>query len=160
MTSPRLNPATTDAVAVWASAQVTALGVDTWPTYGGPAWRALVANDPRKAAAIFEAAEQWRRHRAEADELDRLLTDDPEEWWRRIVADADAEARRIAPALAKRPTVAEVRARARRQAPRPVTATAGWPPVAVPGRPGWHRRLVDGRQVDVPTARTKMERTA
>ncbi|MFE7237908.1 hypothetical protein [Streptomyces sp. NPDC057580] len=149
MTRPR--PAELDAVALWTSAQVTALGVETWPIYGGDAWRALLADDPRKAAAIFEAAEQWRQHRAEADELDRLLSDDPEEWYRRVTADANAEARRIAPALAKRPTAAEIRARAGHRPPQPVTATPGWPPVTIPGRPGWHRHLIDGRQVDLPT---------
>ncbi|MGC9473268.1 DUF2742 domain-containing protein [Streptomyces sp. WG4] len=152
MTAPRQNPAAADAVALWASAQVTALGVDTWPPYGSPAWRALVTDDPRKAAAIFEAAEKWRQHRAEADELDRLLVDDPEAWFRQVIADADAEARRIAPALAKRPTVAETRARAGHRPPRPVTATPGWPPVAVPGRPGYRRHLVDGRQIDLPAS--------
>ncbi|WP_017239524.1 DUF2742 domain-containing protein [Streptomyces sp. SS] len=151
MTDPRIDTAATDPVALWSSAQVTALGVETWPAYGGLAWRALLATDPRKAAAIFEAAEQWRRHRAEADELDCLLADDPEEWFRRVTADADAEARRIAPALAKRPTAAEVRARVGHHAPRTITATPGWPPVAIPGRPGWHRHLIDGRQVDLPT---------
>jgi hypothetical protein len=140
-----------DTVALWASAQVTALGVEAWPPYGSPAWRALRAEDPRKAAAIFEAAEQWRRHRAEADELDQLLTDDPEAWYQRVTAEANAEARRIAPALAKRPTVAEVRARGLQQQPRHVTATPGWPPVAIPGRPGWYRHYVNGRQVDAPT---------
>lgn len=151
MTRPQPNPAATDAVALWASAQVTALGVTSWPPYGSPTWRALVADDPRKAAAIFEAAEQWRQHRAEEDELDRLLVDDPEAWFRRVTADADAEARRIAPALAKRLTVAEIRARAGHRPARSITATAGWPPVAVPGRPGYRRHHIDGRQVDLPT---------
>jgi hypothetical protein len=32
---------------------------------------------------------------------------------------------------------------------KPVQATLGWPPVAIPGRPGWYRSHVDGRQVDV-----------
>lgn len=151
MTVVHQNPAETDAVALWASAQVTALGVDTWPPYGTPAWRVLLADDPRKAAAIFEAAEQWRQHRAEADELDRLLTDDPEEWFRRVTADADAEARRILPALAKRPTAAEVHARAGHQPPRVIAAARGWPPVAIPGRPGWFRHYANGRQVDAPS---------
>ncbi|MGC5007445.1 DUF2742 domain-containing protein [Streptomyces sp. DT203] len=151
MTAVRPNPAATDAIALWASAQVTALGVETWPPYGADAWRALLADDPRKAAAIIEAAEQWRRHRAEADDLDRLLSDDPEEWYRRVTAEADAEARRIAPALAKRPAVAEERARAGHRPPRPGIATPGWPPVAIPGRPGWYRHLIDGRQVDLST---------
>jgi hypothetical protein len=153
-------PAATDAVALWAAAQVNALGVTDWPPYGGPAWRALLFTDPRKAAAIFEAAEQWRQHRAEVDELDRLLTDDPEEWWRRVTADADAEARRVLPTLAKRPTAAEIRARASHRPPRPVTATAGWPPVAIPGRPGWYRhRGPNGEQTDLPTLRKTLETT-
>ncbi|MFF4347851.1 hypothetical protein [Streptomyces sp. NPDC001530] len=151
MTAVHQNPAETDAVALWASAQVTALGVDTWPPYGSPAWRTLLVDDPRKAAAIFEAAEQWRRHRAEVDELDRLLADDPEEWWRRVIADANAEARRIAPALARRISATEIRARAGHRPPRPVTATPGWPPVTIPGRPGWYRHHIDGRQADLPT---------
>lgn len=31
-----------------------------------------------------------------------------------------------------------------------VRATPGWPPVQIPGRPGWWRHLVDGEQVDLP----------
>ncbi len=34
---------------------------------------------------------------------------------------------------------------------REVTATPGWPPIALPGRPGWYRHLVNGEQVDLPT---------
>lgn len=33
-----------------------------------------------------------------------------------------------------------------------VTATPGWTPVAIPGRPGWWRHcLSDGRQLDLPS---------
>lgn len=35
--------------------------------------------------------------------------------------------------------------------PREVTATPGWPSIAIPGRPGWWRHLVGGQQVDLPT---------
>ncbi|WP_157852695.1 hypothetical protein RFN58_07075 [Streptomyces iakyrus] len=35
--------------------------------------------------------------------------------------------------------------------PHTVTATEGWPPVAIPGRPGWWRHLINGEQVDLPT---------
>jgi len=35
--------------------------------------------------------------------------------------------------------------------PREVTATPGWPPIAIPGRPGWWRHLVGGQQVDMAT---------
>jgi hypothetical protein len=31
-----------------------------------------------------------------------------------------------------------------------VTATPDWPPVAIPGRPGWWRHCIDGQQVDLP----------
>lgn len=32
-----------------------------------------------------------------------------------------------------------------------VTATPGWPPVAIPGQPGWYRHWINGQQVDLPT---------
>jgi hypothetical protein len=35
--------------------------------------------------------------------------------------------------------------------PYEVTATPDWPPVAIPGRPGWWRHCIDGQQVDLPT---------
>jgi len=31
-----------------------------------------------------------------------------------------------------------------------VTATPEWPPVAIPGRPGWWRHCIDDQQVDLP----------
>lgn len=34
--------------------------------------------------------------------------------------------------------------------PYEVTATPDWPPVAIPGRPGWRRHYIDGQQVDLP----------
>lgn len=34
--------------------------------------------------------------------------------------------------------------------PYEVTATPDWPPVAIPGRPGWRRHHIDGKQVDLP----------
>ncbi|WP_189106870.1 hypothetical protein [Streptomyces camponoticapitis] len=34
--------------------------------------------------------------------------------------------------------------------PREMVATPDWPPVAIPGRPGWWRHHVDGQQVDLP----------
>ncbi|MEI5099019.1 hypothetical protein RB200_10715 [Streptomyces sp. PmtG] len=33
----------------------------------------------------------------------------------------------------------------------PVVATPGWPPIAIPGRPGYFRHHLDGRQVDLAT---------
>lgn len=35
--------------------------------------------------------------------------------------------------------------------PRPVQATPGWPPVAIPGWPGWWRHYINGQQVDLPS---------
>lgn len=35
--------------------------------------------------------------------------------------------------------------------PHEVMATPAWPPVAIPGRPGWYRHYIDGCQVDLPT---------
>ncbi|MEU7581962.1 DUF2742 domain-containing protein [Streptomyces sp. NPDC041068] len=142
-----------DQVALWVSAQVTALGVEDFPEYGSPAWCALRASDPGRAAAILTAAEQWRRHTAREAWLDHLLTHDPEQWFAHVTADANAYARTVVGGLARRPTQDELAAR--RRAPsapaRPVTATQGWPPIAIPGRPGWVRTLTpDGRQLDRP----------
>jgi hypothetical protein len=38
--------------------------------------------------------------------------------------------------------------------PYEVAATEGWPPVAIPGRPGWWRHCIDGQQIDLPHNRT------
>ncbi|MFE3326843.1 hypothetical protein [Streptomyces sp. NPDC059176] len=34
--------------------------------------------------------------------------------------------------------------------PYEVTATDGWPPIRIPGRPGWWRHHINGQQVDLP----------
>lgn len=31
-----------------------------------------------------------------------------------------------------------------------VRGTPGWPPVRIPGRPGWWRHYINGQQVDLP----------
>lgn len=41
--------------------------------------------------------------------------------------------------------------------PYEVTATPGWPPVAIPGRPGWWRHYIHGQQVDLPTRNPQMK---
>lgn len=41
---------------------------------------------------------------------------------------------------------------AQASAGREVRASPGWPPVAIPGSPGWYRHYVDGRQVDLPSS--------
>jgi hypothetical protein len=35
--------------------------------------------------------------------------------------------------------------------PYEVSATPHWPPVRIPGRPGWWRHCINGEQVDLPT---------
>lgn len=151
-----------DHTALWAEHQLTALGVNAFPAYGSPAWLALRANDPRRAAAIIEAAELWRRQQAREAWLDELLERDPEQWYQLVTADANAEAKRVlrAERLSARPTAAEVARRRTYREPRPVVATPGWTPVAIPGRPGWFRHCVgDGRQLDLPR-RTPQETPA
>ncbi|TXJ80697.1 hypothetical protein E2C11_11040 [Streptomyces lavendulae] len=107
-------------------------GQATVPRYGTAEWQQLPGNDPKKGAAVIVAAEMWRRY---GDE-DELLA-----WFR--------DAHRARNPIGGRKTVAELDTLAKPAPPRPVQATTGWPPVAIPGRPGWHRRLVNGRQVDV-----------
>ena len=43
--------------------------------------------------------------------------------------------------------------------PYEVTATPGWTPVAIPGRPGWWRHHIDGQQVDLPHREQPTDRT-
>lgn len=140
-----------DAVALWASAQVTALDTGDAPEYGSPAWCALRANDPRRAVAIISAAEQWRHHTARETWLDNLLDEDPEEWFVVVTSDADTYARSIAGTLARQPTHDELSARRAEKKPRDVVATPGWPSIALPGRPGYRRHCgPNGEQLDLP----------
>lgn len=139
----------TDPVAIWAEGQIAALDSRDIPLYGTRAWRQLAADDPRRAAAILAAAEQWRRERVEAYWLDQLADEDPVAWWQEVTEDADAEAVKLSRALRQLRTIHETRnARAYRE-PVPVKATAGWPPVRIPGKPDQYRHLIQGRQTDV-----------
>lgn len=143
-----------DVAELWAQAQVTSLlrAVEGEPpAYGSLPWLSLAPGDPRKVAAIITAAEAYRQQADEETRLDRLAEEDPEAYRREIYADANAYAASIARDIALRPTAEEIRRRAVRSPAREVTATAGWPPVAIPGRPGWYRHFADGRQVDRPT---------
>ncbi|MFP8904809.1 hypothetical protein [Streptomyces atacamensis] len=147
---------TTDPAALWAEAQVTALapGSTPAPEYGTPEWLALPPADPRRAAALITAAEQWRRHTAEQHRLGQLADTDPDAWFAEVTADADTEAARRARRIADGLDQAH-RAAAHKPTPRPVRATPGWPPVAIPGRPGWFRHCTrDGRQLDLPHSTT------
>ncbi|MFE8011474.1 hypothetical protein ACFU3O_01900 [Streptomyces antibioticus] len=51
----------TDHVALWAEARCRYLASD-FPTYGSPEWRALHPDDPRRFAAVIDAAECWRKY--------------------------------------------------------------------------------------------------
>ncbi|MFE9698531.1 hypothetical protein [Streptomyces sp. NPDC006270] len=133
------NATAGDVTALRAEMQVAALQVDDWPPYGSSAWLRLDPKDPRVYAATLEAAEQHRRATAERQRLDWLMDNDPVEWWREITADANAYAARQGHVIAARRTAAEIRAarsNATNRPPHQLRATPGWPPIAVPGRPG------------------------
>lgn len=126
---------TSDPTTLWATARLAELlpTQDTPPKYGSPPWRQLPQSDPRRAAAIITAAELWRRY---GDE-EALLT-----WFK--------EASAPHPPLAERRTLAELDARARPRPAHLLQATATWPPIALPGRPGWYRHFINGQQTDRP----------
>ncbi|MET8823849.1 DUF2742 domain-containing protein [Streptomyces rochei] len=131
---------TADAPQLWAEHQVATLaeGVREWtvPPYGSLAWSQLPPSDPRRYAAVIEAAEQWRRQVAEEERLDQLAEDDPAAWYTEVTAGANDEARRMAGRLARMRTLAELDAARTRRPPHRLRATPGWPPVAIPGKPG------------------------
>ncbi|MFF7884316.1 hypothetical protein ACH40F_29145 [Streptomyces sp. NPDC020794] len=102
-------------------------------------WLHLDPQDPRTYAATLEAAELHRRAQAERSRLDWLQEYEPDVWWREITDEARAEAGRRVRAARSMTSAAEVRARQARagnRTPHKLTATRGWPPIAIPGRPG------------------------
>lgn len=128
-----------DVTQIWAEQQFARLGVTETPEYGSPAWVKLRAEDPQKAAAVIEAAELWRRTQARERWLDQLVEDDPERWFALVTSDATAEARRALRylRLSSQPTAAQVAERRAKYGPiHQLKATSGWPPIAVPGKPG------------------------
>ncbi|MET8623556.1 hypothetical protein ABZW30_07330 [Kitasatospora sp. NPDC004669] len=151
-----------------------AVVLDRWgqpvgiPDYGSPAFAALPAGDPRREAALIIAAEAWRQQAEHAPEFihaglrtDLVLGEQARAEW---VAEDEAawkELVRTVRAWSNHPTaleLAERRTRAVEAARRPVVASSSWPPVAIPGRPGWHRhRHPSGRQVDLPDTPTLAE---
>jgi hypothetical protein len=121
---------------MWSTARIAWAEKDV-PTYGTTAWAGLAPDDPKRLASALHAAEMWRRY---GDE-DALLAWFRDSSNRGLITLHQSQAYRRAPA-------------------RPVQATTGWPPVAIPGRPGWVRTLTaDGRQVDTP-ANTRKEAAA
>ncbi|WP_411143455.1 hypothetical protein [Streptomyces sp. x-80] len=140
-----------DPTALWAEAKISYLAGD-FPAYGSSQWRDLPPESPQRLAAVLEAAELWRRHVAEQARLDDLLETDPGLWWQEATQDADEEARRTLRRL-RLSSFLDARERAELRRPLPphqLRVTPGWPPVAIPGRPGWWRHCRDGRQIDLP----------
>lgn len=109
-----------DFAQLWAGAKSLFLARD-FPKYGSDAWRALHPDDPKRLAAALDAAEMWRKY---GDE-EALLA-----WFR--------EASRARPSIADRRTRAELDQAAKPKPPHQLQATPGWPPIAIPGRPGRH----------------------
>lgn len=103
---------------LWANAKIAWAARD-FPKYGSDAWRALTPDDPRRLAGALEASEMWRKY---GDE-EALI-----QWFR--------EASQARPSIADRRIRAELDEAAKPKPPHQLRATAGWPPIAVPGKPG------------------------
>jgi hypothetical protein len=142
-----------DVTTKWVTHVLQQLGeLTSWPRYGSIEWHLLPVQDPRRYAAVMEAAERWRKAAQEHHRREVLADLDPEAWHAEVVGDARAvAARAVKPLRTMRTARALKDARATYGPVREVRATPGWTPVAIPGRPGWWRHLIDGRQVDMPT---------
>jgi hypothetical protein len=101
-----------------ANAQVVALRVQEWPPYGSVHWLRLDPQDPRVYAATLEAAEEHRMH------------------IERIYEDAHRQAEHVVRTAAEARAVAARTRTMRTREPHQLTPTPGWPPIAIPGRPG------------------------
>ncbi|MGC4964636.1 hypothetical protein ACLQ2H_01285 [Streptomyces globisporus] len=116
-----------DIVELWAEAKA-AFFAKTFPPYASKEWRELHPDDPRRLAGALDAAEKWRKYGDDATQwLEDAFDVGPSIWQRRTMAQLD-EAAKPKPAHQLR-------------------ATPGWPPIAVPGKPGtWlayeHERAV------------------
>jgi len=113
---PAIEP--DDIAALWADAKACYLA-RVFPKYGSPAWIDLEPDDPRRLASALHAAEMWRKY---GDE-EALL-----QWFR--------EANRPRPPLAEGRSRAELDALAKPKPPHQLQASAGWPPIRVPGGNG------------------------
>jgi hypothetical protein len=126
-----------DIAGLWADAKSLFYARD-FPKYASPAWRALHPEDPKRLASALEAAELWRKY---GDE-EALI-----QWFR------DATASKP-PAWAGR-TAEELTELRKPKPPRQLQATPGWPPIAIPGKPGMWRHCINGSQVDLPHNHTR-----
>ncbi|MGW5530255.1 hypothetical protein [Streptomyces xanthochromogenes] len=93
--------------------------MSNFPKYGTAAWTVMQPEDPRRLAAVLDAAEKWRLY-GDEEELFR--------WFREATAPH--------PPLWIGHSRAELDALAEPKPPHQLQATAGWPPIAVPGQPG------------------------
>ncbi|MFF7577531.1 hypothetical protein ACFZBE_21515 [Streptomyces sp. NPDC008061] len=109
-----------DCVALWAEAKSLFYAKD-FPAYASEEWRELHPDDPRRLAGALDAAEMWRKY-----------GDDVTQWLR------DAFAPR--PPLSSGRSQAELDQAAKPKPAHQLQATPGWPPIAVPGRPGRYLR--------------------
>lgn len=107
-----------DIVQLWADAKGLYLA-GVYPQYASSAWRDLEPDDPKRLAAALDAAEKWRKY---GDEESLL------QWFR------DALAPR--PPLWTGRTAAELAEARKPKPPHQLQATPGWPPIAIPGKPG------------------------
>lgn len=103
---------------LWANAKIAWAERD-FPKYGSREWIALAPDNPRRLAGALEAAEMWRKY---GDE-EALI-----QWLR--------EASHARPSVADRRTREELDEAAKPKPPHQLRATLGWPPIAVPGKPG------------------------
>lgn len=145
----------------WHNEQITALGFNphayTGVELGTREWTALPTDSPERLAAVLIAARAWVRRNADMAE-DVLYESELQAAIGRehaldAVEPANELARQMAHDLARTPSFAERVAQwTTYPLVREVRATPDWTPVAIPGRPGWWRHCLDGRQVDLPTA--------
>ncbi|MFF7734603.1 DUF2742 domain-containing protein [Streptomyces sp. NPDC007984] len=103
-----------------ANAQVVALVGEhgQWPPYGSVQWLRLDPQDPRVYVATLEAAEEHRMH------------------IERIYEDAHRQAQDVVRTAVEARAVAARTRTMRTREPHQLTATPGWPPIQIPGRPG------------------------
>ncbi|WP_435187010.1 hypothetical protein [Streptomyces sp. bgisy126] len=110
--SPEARVSAHELTELWAGARIAWTDADL-PAYGTPEWVALGPDDPRRLASALHAAEMWRRF-GDEEGLVQWLTD---------VSRVHTFAKKAPAPYRRRP--AHV-----------LRATPGWPPIAVPGRPG------------------------
>lgn len=113
---PAVDPG--DFAQLWADARASYFA-GGFPKYASPEWRALHPDDPKRLAGALQAAEMWRKYGDEEALVEWLRT-----------------ASLSRPSLAERRTRAELDEAAKPKPPHQLQATAGWPPIAVPGQPG------------------------